>query len=99
MKAGLKGFQIKCAHCRKEFDGLGLRSCSIECERALKERKDNLAFMAEIGMEPSVTKRHCEICGAKRAVVPVSGRNCRHCTRRLLPDDRQVAGLMFIGVT
>jgi hypothetical protein len=39
MKADLKGFQIKCAHSRKEFDGLGLRPirlrwqlCDIGCD-------------------------------------------------------------------
>ena len=58
--------RIPCAHCRKEFDSKGLRCCSSECERAYKDRKDNLAVMAEAGIEAKA-KRQCEQCGA---VIP-----------------------------
>src|SRR5215470_15320154 len=33
MRAGQRGFHINCAHCRKEFESLGSRCCSVECER------------------------------------------------------------------
>jgi DNA-directed RNA polymerase subunit RPC12/RpoP len=43
MKADLKGFHIKCAHCRKEFDGLSslerlssfvsMRGSDLQCPR------------------------------------------------------------------
>ena len=33
MRAGQRGFHINCAHCRKEFESLGPRCCSVECER------------------------------------------------------------------
>jgi hypothetical protein len=32
---GREGFKIDCAGCGKRFDSLGLRCCSIECERGL----------------------------------------------------------------
>jgi hypothetical protein len=63
MRPGREGFYIACAHCRKEFESKGLRCCSTDCERGLKERRDNLAVMAEAGIEPSV-KRTCQQCGA-----------------------------------
>jgi len=59
-------FRTNCAHCRKEFESLGLRCCSSECEHAYCEREHNLAVMAEAGIEPSA-KRLCEICSA---VIP-----------------------------
>jgi hypothetical protein len=49
---------IVCLGCRKEFYSRGLRCCSVECERRYRERQDNLAVMAEVGMEPTA-KRHC----------------------------------------
>jgi len=66
MKRGPKGFYIDCANCRKEFESLGLRCCSIECERSYRERQDNLAVMAQAGIEPKA-KRQCEQC---KAVIP-----------------------------
>jgi hypothetical protein len=65
MRMGPKGFYIDCAHCRKEFESIGLRCCSTGCERRLNERQKNLAAMAEVGAEPA-TKRICERpgCGA-----------------------------------
>ena len=59
MKRGSKGFYIACAHCRKEFESLGLRCCSAECERAHREREENLVIMAQAGIELTA-KRKCE---------------------------------------
>ena len=65
MRAGRAGFMIRCCpHCAKEFESKGLRCCSVECERRRREREDNLATMAEVGIEPA-TKRQCEACGIK----------------------------------
>jgi hypothetical protein len=52
------GFTIRCASCRREFESKGLRCCSPECERCYRERQENLAVMAEVGVEPS-SKRQC----------------------------------------
>jgi hypothetical protein len=49
---------IVCLGCRKEFYSRGLRCCSTDCERSYRERQDNLAVMAEVGIEPA-PKRHC----------------------------------------
>jgi hypothetical protein len=54
-----KGYRIRCAHCRKEFESLGLRCCSADCERRYREAQDNRAVMAEVGIEPA-SKRRCE---------------------------------------
>ena len=59
------GFAIVCAGCSKTFSSKGLRCCSTNCERNCREREQNLATMAEAGIEPSV-KRKCA-CGA---VIP-----------------------------
>jgi hypothetical protein len=63
-----KGCRIRCAHCRKDFESLGLRCCSANCERSYREAQDNRAVMAEVGIEPAA-KRRCANpeCGA---VVP-----------------------------
>jgi hypothetical protein len=66
MKRGSSGFYIDCAHCRMEFESLGLQCSSIECERSLRERQDNLTVMAEAGIEPKA-KRQCLQCGT---VIP-----------------------------
>jgi hypothetical protein len=68
MKPGKEGSYIVCAHCKKEFESKGLRSCSIECERGLKEIADNLALMAEAGIEAAPKKR-CAAPGCD-AVIP-----------------------------
>jgi hypothetical protein len=54
-----KGYRIRCAHCRKEFESLGLRCCSADCERRYREAQNNRAAMAEVGIEPAA-KRRCE---------------------------------------
>jgi hypothetical protein len=53
---GQHGFLINCASCGRQFDSKGLRG------RQYRERKDNAAIMAEVGMEAAV-KRKCEECG------------------------------------
>ena len=85
---GLKGFPIDCAHCRKGFDSKGLRCCSTECERRYRERQENLAVMAEVGMEPT-PKRLCE-CGA---AIPKfrKGRQVSSATRFCSPKCAQRA--------
>jgi hypothetical protein len=50
---------ICCVGCGKQFESKGLRCCSIDCERGYREHQDNLAVMAEVGMEPKA-KRICE---------------------------------------
>jgi hypothetical protein len=77
------GYIIRCAGCHKEFDSKGLRCCSIECERRYRERQDNLAVMAEAGVEPAA-KRECETCGA---VIPKwrNGRKVSAATRFCSP--------------
>jgi hypothetical protein len=52
-----KGYQIRCASCHREFESKGLRCCSPECERCYRERQENLAVMAEVGIEPAHKKR------------------------------------------
>jgi predicted nucleic acid-binding Zn ribbon protein len=66
MKRTTSGFLIACAHWRKEFDSKGPRCCSPECERAYRERQDNLAVMTAAGIQPAA-KRTCKQCGA---VIP-----------------------------
>jgi hypothetical protein len=96
MRATAAGFLIACANCNKEFDSKGLRCCSAECERGLKQRRENLAVMAEVGMEPAAKKR-CLQCGGVipkwrngRRVsesVQFCGRKCRDRHNRLNPAD------------
>jgi hypothetical protein len=49
---------IVCGGCHKEFYSKRLRCCSVECERRYRDRQDNLATMAEVGME-AAPKRQC----------------------------------------
>jgi hypothetical protein len=85
MKPGRDGFYIRCVGCDTEFESKGLRACSIECERRHNERKNNLAIMAEAGIEPAA-KRYCERegCGA---VIPKwrKGRRVSAATRFCSP--------------
>ena len=88
MRMGARGFLINCARCGQEFDSKGLRCCTPDCERHYRERQDNLAIMAEVGMAP-MPKRQCQTCGARipkwRAGRKVSSatRFCsRKCARR-----------------
>jgi hypothetical protein len=78
------GFAIACAGCSKTFSSKGLRRCSTDCERNYREREQNLATMAEAGIEPSV-KRKCA-CGAVIPKWTATGRavgtNQRFCSPR-----------------
>ena len=62
MRMGPMGFYTECADSRKEFDSKGLRCCSAECEKAYREREENLTIMAEAGIEPAA-KRKCAAPG------------------------------------
>ena len=66
MRMGPKGFYVDCAYCRKEFESIGLTCCSVECERIYRERQNNLAVMAQAGIDPKA-KRQWEQC---KAVIP-----------------------------
>jgi hypothetical protein len=88
MKMGRHGFPIHCAHCGQEFDSKGLRCCSRDCEQSYRERQDNLAVVAEVGMAPT-PRRQCQTCGAripkwrKGRKVSSATRVCsRKCARR-----------------
>ncbi len=77
------GFVIQCVRCHKEFESRGLRCCSPECERAYREREENLRLMAEVGLELPV-KRTCADCGA---IIPKwrNGRRVSRTTRFCSP--------------
>jgi hypothetical protein len=62
IRRGSEGYYIRCKGCNKEFESKGLRYCSKECGTAYRERQQNLATLAEAGIEPE-TKRQCETCG------------------------------------
>jgi hypothetical protein len=62
MTKGTHGFKINCAHCRKEFDSKGLSVVPPKCERGYREREQNRATLAEVGVEAK-EKRRCEQCG------------------------------------
>jgi hypothetical protein len=80
---GSKGFD--CAGCHKEFESLGLRCCSTQCERRHREQRDKLAVMAEVGVQPSA-KRGCEAPGCE-ATIPKwrKGRKVSSATRYCSP--------------
>src|SRR5262249_12003231 len=63
MRIARHGFVIDCAGCQQQFEGRGLRCCSVECERRCRERSDNVTVLAEIGVD-APAKRRCEACGA-----------------------------------
>src|SRR5262249_7734767 len=79
---------VVCLGCRKEFYSKGLRCCTPDCERHYRERRDNLAVMAEVGMEPT-PKPRCQTCGARipkwrngRKVASATRFCSRKCARR-----------------
>jgi hypothetical protein len=67
LRPGKTGFYITCAGCAREFESLGLRCCTPECERAYRERSESRELMAEVGMAP-VAKRICENEGCNRPI-------------------------------
>jgi hypothetical protein len=68
IRRGSEGYYIRCKFCNKEFESKGLRCCSKECERAYLDRQDNLAIMAEAGIEAAPKKR-CAAPGCD-AIIP-----------------------------
>jgi len=85
MSAGRYGFYIACAGCHKEFESLGLRCCTPDCERAYRERQDNLAIMAEVGDTPK-EKRRCAHPECDRPIPKWrNGRQVRSDTRFCSP--------------
>ena len=65
---GPTGFYINCAGCQKRFDSRGLRCCSPECERTYRQRGDNAAVMAEVGMTAATKKRPCQAPGCTHTI-------------------------------
>ena len=62
---GREGFKIDCAGCGKRFDSLGLRCCSIECERGLGQKRETERLKVEAGIEfvsKLGPKRKCQTC-------------------------------------
>jgi hypothetical protein len=94
MRPGRDGFYTRCAHCRREFESKSLRCCSRDCEHAFKERRDNLATLAEAGIEPAA-KRTCQQCGAiipkwaARKRTPSSKRFCSSKCAQKAPKGRR----------
>jgi hypothetical protein len=67
MRAGRDGFYIACKHCNKEFESLGLRCCSTDCERSYRESQERRAVLKEVGIEPT-SRRMCERVGCDRPI-------------------------------
>jgi hypothetical protein len=101
MRRTVHGYMIVCAGCQHEFESKGLRCCSIECERRYRERQDNLAIMAEAGIEPAV-KRRCEYekCGN---VIPkwrngrMVSKATRFCSARCAKEAKRAAQAKMAG--
>lgn len=66
LRSTATGFLWRCAGCGGEFSSSGLKYCKPECARLDRQREENLAIMAEVGVEPA-PKRRCEQCGG---VIP-----------------------------
>ncbi len=64
---GPKGFFINCASCGNRFDSVGLRCCSPTCERRYLERDENMALMAEVGMEVEAQPK-CSAAGCNNPI-------------------------------
>lgn len=86
---GPRGFMITCKGCNRPFDSVGLRCCSIECDR---KHRLNL----EVADHPfRIEKRKCESCGGDipnwRKGRRVS-KAVRFCSRRCGDQNRQKRG-------
>jgi hypothetical protein len=79
MRQAQEGWYITCAGCGREFESTGLRCCSADCERRVCEHAENLALMAEAGMEPE-PKRKCRVPGCDNPIP--KWRNGRRVSRR-----------------
>jgi hypothetical protein len=92
MTARGDGFGIKCRCCGGDFVSKGLRCCSPDCERLLRQREDNRDTLAELEIAPSA-KRKCEDC---QTIIPKwtaggkltkkSVRFCPKCQRQITPQ-------------
>ena len=60
MKKGANGFHINCAHCRKEFESLGL-ALLLDRLRASYVNGRQSSGHGQAGIEPSA-RRQCEEC-------------------------------------
>jgi hypothetical protein len=91
MQRSAAGYMIRCAGCGKDFEGKGLRWCSVDCEHRYKERQENLALMAKVGVEPTPKK----LCANPecRARIPTwrKGRKVSSSTRFCSPKCQQKA--------
>jgi hypothetical protein len=67
MRRGSHGFYIACKHCNREFESLGLRCCSTDCERSYRESQERRAVLREAGIEPT-SRRMCERVGCDRPI-------------------------------
>jgi hypothetical protein len=67
MRRGTHGFYIACKNCNKEFESLGLRCCSKDCERACLESQERKAALKEAGIE-STSRRMCERLDCDRPI-------------------------------
>jgi hypothetical protein len=93
------GFLISCKGCRRPFVSKGLRCCSTECERQMREKAEIAATMAEVGMEPvAVERRKCEHCSI---TIPRwrNGRQVPKGTRFCSRSCREKAGRQSGGPT
>jgi hypothetical protein len=67
MRRGSEGFYIACKHCNKEFESLGLRCCSTDCDKAYRESQERREVLKEAGIEPT-SRRMCERVGCDRPI-------------------------------
>jgi hypothetical protein len=66
------GWEIACRCCGGEFVSKGLRCCTPDCERLLRQREEKAAVLAEVGIEPSA-KRTCQAPGCIAVIPRFSG--------------------------
>jgi hypothetical protein len=90
MRRGPVGWHIACPGCQREFQSQGLRYCSAECERRSREHAENVALMAEVGMQVAA-KRLCQHPGCGAAIP--KWRNGRRVSERARFCNRHTPGL------
>jgi hypothetical protein len=104
MKPTVDAFRISCAHCAREFEILGLRCCSADCERRYRERQENLALMAAGGIEaaPEEAVWQPRMC---KAWIPIwrTGRkvssSTRFCSSKCARNVRTATDQVFVAAT
>jgi hypothetical protein len=85
MQRGQEGWYITCPGCGREFESNGQRCCGADCEERLCEHAENMALMAEVGMEPKA-KRKCSVPGCDNPIP--KWRNGRRVSQRARFCDR-----------